>query len=199
MLLLKEWARSRLSTGLWKDALTSAASVSILSSRILCIPDGLFALQFILPRFTTYQVICERLEMTDRVADAVSCFCQLHDELAQEIKGERANWTRGERSCMQYRIRLIDYPPSDFESRCRGKLEDLGDIAMNNEEYDEAISQYTTALFLDPATKHVFLVKRSKAHVRKGKWDAALKDANEVALFFLPFALANGASLGDSA
>ena len=57
---------------------------------------------------------------------------------------------------------------------------------MDNKEYDEAISQYTAALFLDPTTKQLLLVKRSTAYVRKGAWDAALKDANEVACFCLP-------------
>ena len=47
-------------------------------------------------RFTIYQVICEHLETASRVADAVSCFHQMYDELAQEINGKR--WTLGERS-----------------------------------------------------------------------------------------------------
>ena len=78
------------------------------------------------------------------------------------------------------------YPPSDFKSKCHGKLENLGNNAMNAKEYDEAISQYTIALSLNPASPQQLLIKRSKSCAGKGLWKDALNDANEVAHFQSP-------------
>ena len=54
---------------------------------------------------------------------------------------------------------------------------------MNAKEYDVAVLRYTTALSLNPATLQDLLGKRSKAHVGKGEWEEALRDANEVTHF----------------
>ena len=51
---------------------------------------------------------------------------------------------------------------------------------MNTKQYDEAVSQYTAALSLDPANPQDLLVKLSMA-CAEGKWKVALNDANEVA------------------
>ena len=80
---------------------------------------------------------------------------------------------------------MHDCPSSDFSSVCCGKLEHLGDSAVNAKEYDEAIWQYTTALSLDPVALQDLLGKRSEAHAGRGKWEDALNDANEVAHFSL--------------
>ena len=80
---------------------------------------------------------------------------------------------------------MHDYLSSDFKSTCCGKLEHLGDSAVNAKEYDEAILQYTTVLSLNPVTLQDLLGKRSKAHASKGDWEDALNDANEVAYFSL--------------
>ena len=81
------------------------------------------------------------------------------------------------------RRRILDYLSLDFESRCCCKLQDLGDSSMIARQYDDAISQYTNALSLNPATSQVLLGKRSKAYASKGKWEDALNDANKVACF----------------
>ena len=83
---------------------------------------------------------------------------------------------------VQNRGHLHDFL-SGFKSRCSGKLAELGDIAMNAKEYDVAVSQYTTALSLNPTTLPYLLGKRSKAHAGKGEWENALRDANEVTHF----------------
>ena len=75
----------------------------------------------------------------------------------------------------------IDYSLSDFKSRCRRKLEDLGDTAMNVREYDEAIAHYTVALSLNLTTPQALFVRRSKARAARGLWEDALNDADEVA------------------
>ena len=56
---------------------------------------------------------------------------------------------------------------------------------MNAKEYDTAVLQYTNALSLNPATMLDLVGKRSKAHARKGDWEDALRDANEVTLLIL--------------
>ena len=81
-----------------------------------------------------------------------------------------------------------DYPSLDFKSTCCGKLDYLGDGALNAKRYDEAILQYTTALSLNPIALQDLLGKRSKAHASRGEWEDALNDANEVAYINLfPF------------
>ena len=54
---------------------------------------------------------------------------------------------------------------------------------MNARRYDEAVSQYTTVLSLDPSSPQDLLVKRSKALADRGEWMDALNDANEVVYF----------------
>ena len=103
--------------------------------------------------------------------------------MAHETDHEQADWTRGESSCKQYMRHLYHLSPSDFKVRLSGKLASLGDDAMNARKYDVAISQYTTALSLNPATLGDLLGKRSKAHASRGEWEDALIDANEVAHF----------------
>ena len=57
---------------------------------------------------------------------------------------------------------------------------------MSVKHYNEAVSQYTAALSLDPTSPQGLLVKRSKAHANKGEWKDALNDANEVVYFQSP-------------
>ena len=71
----------------------------------------------------------------------------------------------------------------EFKSRCCEKLEDLGDTAMNTSQCGEAISQYSAALALDLVAPQGLLIKRSKAYIAGGLWDAALNDANKVCPF----------------
>ena len=65
------------------------------------------------------------------------------------------------------------------------RLEHLGDTAMNARRHDEAISQYSSALSLEPAAPSGLLVRRSKAYVAIRLWEKALNDANEVCSFVL--------------
>ena len=72
---------------------------------------------------------------------------------------------------------------SEFKCHCCETLEALGDTAMNTRHYDEAISQYSTALSLDPVAPQGFFIKRSKAYIARGLLEAALNDANKVCSF----------------
>ena len=54
---------------------------------------------------------------------------------------------------------------------------------MNTQHYVEAISQYSAALVLDPVAPQGLFIKRSKAYIAGGLWDAALNDANKVCPF----------------
>lgn len=69
---------------------------------------------------------------------------------------------------------------SEFKSRCCGKLEDLGDTSTEARQYDEAISHYSVGLSLNPTTPQALFIKRSKARAKRGLWEDALSDANEV-------------------
>ena len=95
---LREWTKAKLTNGTWKDALDLAISVIIyLRCCTLRRIDTLFALQFTLPRVAIYQAIVERLEATDRIADAVECFHQMTSELGENTELE---WVLGKWSCI---------------------------------------------------------------------------------------------------
>ena len=49
-----------------------------------------------LKKFIICWVVCEDLETTGRITDAVACFHQISSEPAYELDGELANWTRSE-------------------------------------------------------------------------------------------------------
>ena len=89
----REWAKAKLTNGIWKDALDLPVSVSItLRYRTLRRIDALFCLQFTLPKMAIYQAIIERLEATDQIVDAVECFHQMTSELGDKIDTE---WVLG--------------------------------------------------------------------------------------------------------
>ena len=56
---------------------------------------------------------------------------------------------------------------------------------MNARRYTEAVSQYTTALSLGPASPHGLLIKRSNAWASKGARKDSLSDAKEWARLML--------------
>ena len=96
--LLREWAKANLENGTWKDALDLAVNVSIsLWYRTLHRIDAPLCSQFTLPKVTIYQAIVERLEATDRIADAVECFHQMTSELGEKVDLE---WVLGKWSCI---------------------------------------------------------------------------------------------------
>ena len=51
---------------------------------------------------------------------------------------------------------------------------------MEAQRHDDAITQYSVALSLNPAVQQDILVKRSKVYVTKGLWKEALDDTNQV-------------------
>ena len=63
---------------------------------LMCIVQLTRFSQFEVPRFTVYQVICERLEKINHITDAIECFHMMGNELAQEVQGNEANWVHGE-------------------------------------------------------------------------------------------------------
>ena len=60
----------------------------------------------------------------------------------------------------------------------------LGDTAMDSNNYDEAIKQYSDALTLDPTNQSDILLKRSKVRAVMGSWEQALVDADKVWIVF---------------
>jgi cytochrome c-type biogenesis protein CcmH/NrfG len=67
--------------------------------------------------------------------------------------------------------------------QCMEALEDIGDIAMESDKAEEAVSSYTAALSLNPSNPAGLLVKRSKAWASQSSWEDSLKDADEVFSF----------------
>lgn len=64
--------------------------------------------------------------------------------------------------------------------RCTKKLEFFGDIAAEAERNDEAVTQYSTALSLDPIFSQDLYVKRSRIYMAKGLWGDAIDDVTKV-------------------
>jgi hypothetical protein len=53
------------------------------------------------------------------------------------------------------------------------------------QRHDDAITQYSVALSLNPAVRQEILIKRSKVYVVKGLWEDALVDTSQVRHFCL--------------
>ena len=75
--------------------------------------------------------------------------------------------------------RICDNFLSGFKSQ---QPEDLGDAYLHARR-DDAISEYSLALSLDPTSPQDLFVKRSKAYVAKGLWENGLNNANKVRPF----------------
>ena len=68
---------------------------------------------------------------------------------------------------------------------------------MSFERHDDAISYYSAALALDPATPQPIFIKRSKAYVAAGMWEVALNDANKVRPFIPYMLVTHGSPSGN--
>ena len=79
----------------------------------------------------------------------------------------------------------LDLAIEQHVQQCMKALEDTGDIAMKSGKAEEAVSSYTAALSLDTSNPAGLLVKRSRARAMQSSWEDALKDADEVPVFFL--------------
>ena len=99
--LLRLWARATLPSCSWKNALVTASDVSNSFCCDVLWPDA-YGLEFITPRFVTYQTICDFLEGIDRITDAAECFHQMVKELSVEVEtdGDQMKWGLGEESRM---------------------------------------------------------------------------------------------------
>ncbi|KAF8125612.1 hypothetical protein EV363DRAFT_1350407 [Boletus edulis] len=107
--------------------------------------------------------ICDRLENDDRLAEATDCFQRIARET--DMHDEQVEWV------------------NEFKDRCSSKLERLGDAAMRNQQYNQAIARYSAILFLSPSSPQDIFIKRGKAFVAKGLWEEALDDANQAIIF----------------
>ncbi|KAI9567960.1 hypothetical protein HD554DRAFT_853796 [Boletus coccyginus] len=110
--------------------------------------------------------LCEALYEAGRTKDAVKCFHQMNSEFGGETNphSEHSEWAL------------------NFRQRSFKKLEHLGDTAVDSQQYDVAVSHYTTALSLDLPSPQDILIKRGKAFVATGSWKRAIDDANQVTM-----------------
>ena len=137
--------------------------------------------------------------------DATECVHQMTNELEVDTNrpAEQAIWILGERLHIVRKYhRLCDNSLSDFKRRLSQKLENLGDVAMYTKRHDEAISGYSAALSLVPASQQGLFIKRSEAYVASGLWENALEDADGVRLLLsrrLGLLDAMASSSGDNA
>ena len=97
----------------------------------------------------------------------------LHRDLREWALGE---WDWAFRATIAYLL-------LGFRQRFSAKLEHLGDAAMDAQQYDEAVSHYSSALSLDPPSPQGILIKRSKAYLEIGSWERVVDDANQVRSF----------------
>jgi tetratricopeptide (TPR) repeat protein len=145
-------------------------------------------LEFTVPRVAIYWAICDHLEMANRLMDVIECFQHMNNELAGKTntRSEQVKWVVGEggHAC-RCRQCLCDRSRSDFRLRYAEKLEYLGDAAVDAQQYNDAITQYSAALSLDLAVQQDILIKRSKVYVAMGLWGDALDDTNQVRDFCL--------------
>ena len=56
--------------------------------------SDILSVQFELPRFLVYRVICDILERDDRLTQAIECFRQMQNELPEDTSSHdgRAQW-----------------------------------------------------------------------------------------------------------
>ena len=83
------------------------------------------------------------------------------------------------------RWHLCDSSPLDFKQRCVERLKRLGDVAVETQRQDDAITHYSVALSLNPVVRKDILIKRSKVYVAKELWENAMDDTNQVSHFCL--------------
>ncbi|KAH7905044.1 hypothetical protein BJ138DRAFT_1165467 [Hygrophoropsis aurantiaca] len=144
--ILRKWVKARLTSTSWRETLGAAVEFSLK-----------------VPKFSIYQVICDVLEDSGRVTEAVECFHELTSDLEDKAAPDA-----------RYKWELA------FKHRCGEKLQICADAAMQAQQYDEAIEQYSSALSFQPPNADVLLIKRSKARTMNGSWEGALEDANKV-------------------
>ncbi|KAI6022110.1 hypothetical protein EDC04DRAFT_2607015 [Pisolithus marmoratus] len=106
------------------------------------------------------QGLCETLYAEECTTKAVEILLDIIRTPEEEIQGSK-DW--------------ID----DFSKKCATTLERVGDEAFRSIKHDDAITQYTAALSLNPPSRVGLLIKRSRALAAKGLWKDALQDAGE--------------------
>ena len=74
------------------------------------------SIQFRLPRFHIYRVICDVLERDGRITEAIECFQQMQRELREDmsIRNEKEQWELSERYCEQCNQRLPEHGTQVF-------------------------------------------------------------------------------------
>ncbi|KAF8129297.1 hypothetical protein EV363DRAFT_1400038 [Boletus edulis] len=124
---------------------------------------------------TIRQRLCETLYAAGHTMDAGKSLLELVDTFGDDVcmNGSMAEWISGT-SVDEVELVLGEV------TRILGKLESLGDSAMNAGRHSAAISHYSAALALRPAAPPSLFVKRSKAYVAGGLGELALNDANKV-------------------
>lgn len=90
-----KWARIKSIRGSVDEVLSAAAKVQF--SCQFSMTSVLFSVQFKLPQFLIYRVVCEVLEENGRLTEAVECFRKMQNDLSDNsgAHGEHAQWEIG--------------------------------------------------------------------------------------------------------
>ncbi|KAF8141891.1 hypothetical protein EV363DRAFT_1309254 [Boletus edulis] len=123
---------------------------------------------FVVPSFTTYVALCERLETIDRITDAVECFYDMTNELGGDIymSEPMTEWVCGEFmfTCLTAVTRAATLSP--FTQR---RLSAHGNASSNTNRDANMSTIHTT---LPP-----LLREWAKAKLTRGSWKDALVSA----------------------
>ena len=169
--LLREWVRATLARCSWQEALVAAASVSIFfcSGTPRRIDTG--GLQFTLPTVTTHQAICEHLEASDRLTNAIECFHEMTSKLGGEIyaSGLMTEWVSGEFMFYLSGVHLTFL--SDFTHRC---------LSAPGSD-DDPLTPRTA---LDSRTATPLLTEWVRATLARRSWKDTLVAAASVSIIF---------------
>ncbi|KAG6372499.1 hypothetical protein JVT61DRAFT_7605 [Boletus reticuloceps] len=133
--LLGVWAKATLASSEWKDALAAAVD-------------------FVAPRFTIYEAVCEHLETIGRIRDAVECFYTMTSEFGEKSE-PMTEWV------------------CDFTQR---RLSAHGDATSNA---NRGSSMSTTQTTLTP-----LLREWAKAKLTRDSWKDVLLAATGVSITF---------------
>ncbi|KIK18427.1 hypothetical protein PISMIDRAFT_190214 [Pisolithus microcarpus 441] len=127
----------------------------------------IFGWSFNGPDIVAQQHLCQILYADGRMTKTVEIL-NIIRTLDEEVQGSKATaeWI------------------TDFTQKCASRLERAGDEALGSEKHDDAITQYSTALSLNPPSPAGLFVKRSRARAAKELWEDALQDAVEVCIVF---------------
>ncbi|KAF8123182.1 hypothetical protein EV363DRAFT_1587463 [Boletus edulis] len=130
--------------------------------------------------FRSRQRLCEALLAVGRTDDAGQFLLEMVNIFGSKLYMSEANvkWVA------DFTHQYLSTPESDDDAASKAVQHDVATTFDSPTttpllKHHDAISYYSAAVALDPTEPQVFLIRRSKAQVAGGSWEAALNDANQ--------------------